>query len=72
MTLMIKKDNAARKKILRLSRKRVWQAIFNTLSSNADTKWPMIDSAMIRVHQYAYGAKGEKSADRQIKREPLP
>lgn len=48
------------KRFLRWSRKGVWQSIFNTLACDADTEWLMIDSTIVRVHQYACGAKGGK------------
>lgn len=56
------------KRFSRWSQKGVWQAIFNTLASDADTEWLMLDSTIVRVHQYACGAKGgKKSTNRQVK-----
>ena len=54
------KWHSVHKRFLRWSRKGVWQAIFNTLAYSADKEWLMIDSTIVRVHQYACGAKGGK------------
>ena len=54
------KWHSMHKRFLRWSQKGVWQSIFNTLACDADTEWLMIDSTIIRVHQYACGAKGGK------------
>jgi hypothetical protein len=38
----------------------VLDKIFAALSSEADMEWLMIDSTVIRAHQYAAGARKEK------------
>lgn len=52
------KWNSIFQRFRRWAKKGVWQMIFNTLASNADTEWLMIDSTIIRAHQHAAGAKG--------------
>ena len=34
--------------------------IFNTRAATADTEWLMIDSTIVRAHQCASGAKGDR------------
>jgi len=46
------------KRFIRWSKNGVWQMIFNTLAADADTEWLMIDSTIVRAHQYAAGARG--------------
>ena len=38
--------------------------IFNTLVEDADMEWVMIDSTIVRAHQYGAGAKGGRSRNR--------
>ena len=52
------KWSTVHKRFIRWARKGVWQMIFNTLAVDADTEWLMIDSAIVRAHQHAAGAKG--------------
>jgi transposase len=52
------KWSTVHKRFIRWSRNGVWQMLFNTLAAVADTEWLMIDSTIIRAHQYSAGAKG--------------
>ena len=47
------------KRFMRWSRGGIWQKIFNTIASNEDNDWLMIDSTIVKVHQD--GAWGKKS-----------
>ena len=52
------KWNTVFQRFRRRAKKGVWQMIFNTLARDADMEWVMIDSTIIRSHQYTAGAKG--------------
>ena len=54
------KWSSVHKRFIRWSRKGVWQMVFNTLATNADTEWLMIDSTIVRAHQCSAGAKKTK------------
>ncbi len=41
----------------RWSKKGIFQSIFNTLAASADTEWLMLDATIVKVNQYATGAK---------------
>jgi transposase len=41
----------------RWAAKGVWQNIFNHLAQDADNEYAMLDSTIVRAHQYAAGAK---------------
>lgn len=51
------KWSTVHKRFMRWSKAGVWQMIFNTLASNADNEWIMIDSTIIRAHQHSAGAR---------------
>ena len=53
--------NSVHRRFMRWSRNGIWQMIFNTLSVNADTKWIMIDSTIVREHQHSSGARKKYS-----------
>jgi transposase len=55
------KWSSVHKRFIRWSKAGVWQMIFNTLASDADTEWVMIDSTIIRAHQHAAGARKKYS-----------
>jgi transposase len=42
----------------RWSESGVWQRVFKHLAGEANNKYAMIDSTIVRVHQHAAGAKG--------------
>jgi transposase len=49
----------------RWSRSGVWERVFQHLSAEADNKYAMIDSTIVRAHQHSAGARkkgGAKSA----------
>ena len=52
--------NSVFRRFRRWAKKGVWQMMFNTLATDADLEWLMIDSSIIRAHQHAAGAKGGK------------
>ena len=41
----------------RWSRSGVWQRVFEALAQDADNEWGMIDSTIVRAHQYSAGVK---------------
>jgi transposase len=41
---------------MRWSRSGVWQRVFETLASNADNEYAMIESTIVRAHQHSAGA----------------
>jgi len=47
------------KRFMRWAKNGVWQMIFSTLATDADTEWLMMDSTMVR-DQHAAGQKGGK------------
>ncbi|MGL4824691.1 MAG: IS5 family transposase [Alphaproteobacteria bacterium] len=51
------KWSSVHKRFIRWAKAGVWQMIFNTLASDADTEWVMIDTTLIRAHQHAAGAR---------------
>ena len=44
---------AVYKRFIRWAKKGIWQMIFNTLASDADTEWLMIDGAIVRARHSA-------------------
>ena len=42
----------------RWCRSGVWLRVFETLASDPDNEYAMIDSTMVRAHQHSAGAKG--------------
>ena len=42
----------------RWSKNGVWERVFTYLSEDADNEYAMIDSTIVRAHQYVAGAKG--------------
>lgn len=42
----------------RWSRSGVWQRVFEALAEDADNRYAMIDSTIVRAHQHSAGAKG--------------
>ena len=52
------------KRFIRWSKNGIWQMIFNTLATDVDTQWLLIDSTIVRAHQHAAGAKGGHKARR--------
>ncbi|CAL7963588.1 hypothetical protein MIDIC_70016 [Alphaproteobacteria bacterium] len=49
--------SSVHKRFMRWSKAGVWQMIFDTLAVDEDTEWKMVDSAVIRAHQRAVGAR---------------
>ena len=41
----------------RWSKKGTWKKVFETLTSDADNEYAMIDSTIVRAHQHSAGAK---------------
>lgn len=41
----------------RWSARGVWENVFNTLATDADNEYAMIDSTIVRAHQHSAGAK---------------
>ena len=49
--------NSVFRRFSRWSRKGVWQRIFEAMSDDPDFEYLIVDSAIIRAHQHAAGAK---------------
>ncbi len=39
----------------------VWESVFQTLATDADNEYAMIDSTIVRAHQHSAGAKKKKT-----------
>ena len=61
------KWNSVYQRFNRLSKRGIWQAIFDKLRENdePDWDWVMLDSTSVRVHQHGTGQKKQATANRR-------
>ena len=65
------KWNSVFTRFRRWAKKGVWERIFNALIEDPDFEHLIIDATIVRAHQHAAGAKGERrSGDRAFARRP--
>ena len=51
--------------LLRWAKSGVWKTLFETLASDADNEYAMIDSTIVRAHQHSAGAQKKTAKARR-------